>query len=180
MVWNSSNKYCISGILLSTHCHNTIHLKKGTQTWSISTNPTDGQTDDSATPWVCTALCQCSVLCAQAWILQPFLTCWLLQNLTWCTLHPHMLDAGSCRCENGILVIRLQILRTHLINGCKMHCVTWSMILAITSRVQLHCCADTGPGKRLHIVILCGRVICGSPTAVMGKATWKALCEPYH
>ena len=28
---------------------------------------------------------------ATCYILQPFLTCWLLQNLTWCTLHPHIL-----------------------------------------------------------------------------------------
>ena len=27
-----------------------LHLKKGIRIWSISTNPTDGQTDDSATP----------------------------------------------------------------------------------------------------------------------------------
>ena len=103
-------------------------------------------------------------------ILQPFLTCWLVQNLTGCTLHPRG-RVGRCRCENGILVICLQILHTNLINGCKMHCVTWSMIQAFTSLVQIICWADTGPGKRLHVVFLCGRVIYGSPTAITGKAT---------
>ena len=29
---------------------------------------------------------------------------------------------GRCFCENAILVIDPQILRSHLISGCKMHC----------------------------------------------------------
>ena len=33
-------------------------------------------------------------------ILQPFPTCWLLQNLTWCTLHPHMLGVAAVKMEN--------------------------------------------------------------------------------
>ena len=65
----------------------------------------------------------------------------------------------------------LQILRTHRIRGCKRHCVRWSMILAFTSLVQIHNWSDTGPGKRPYEEFLCGRVICGSPTAGMGKET---------
>ena len=85
---------------------------------------------------------------------------------------PHMLyvassHAGRCRCENAILVIRLQILRTHFISGCKMYCVTWNMVLAFTSLAQMHYWAYTGPRKSLHVVLVCGRVICGSPTAAM-------------
>ena len=31
--------------------------------------------------------------------MQPFLTCWLLQNLTWCTLHPHILGVAAVKMQ---------------------------------------------------------------------------------
>ena len=71
----------------------------------LPTLPMDGQTDDSATPWVCIELCQC-VYCvpghefkAMRWIIQPFLTCWLLRNLTWCTLRRHILGVAAVKMQ---------------------------------------------------------------------------------
>ena len=92
-------------ITLSTHYHDTIHLKR-TQGYDqyLPTIRTDKRTIVRLLRY---APNYANVACcvprhefrATHSILQPFITCWLLQNLTGCTLHPHMLGIAAVKKE---------------------------------------------------------------------------------
>ena len=88
VVWNFSSKCCISGNLLSTNYHSTIHLRKGTQTWLIYQfyGQTNGrQCDSLGMPRIMPmyhVVCPGMNLELHIAFLQPFFTCQLLQNPT--------------------------------------------------------------------------------------------------